>query len=109
MGVTKSYAFTEEQNAIAGIARALAHPARVAILQHLASTQSCICGDLVDVLPLSQATVSQHLRELKDAGLIRGEIEGTRKCYCLDPDVWSRAFDTLELLFGPVRSVTKCC
>ena len=76
MGATKSYEFTSRENKLARYAKALGHPARVAILKLLAGRQTCVCGDIVDELPLSQSTVSQHLKELKEAGLIRGEIEG---------------------------------
>ena len=91
MGVTKSENYTNEQNNFARLAKALGHPARIAIVDHLAQVDTCIGGDLVDQLPLAQPIVSQHLRELKTAGLIKGEIEGTAVCYCLDPS-------TLEIL-----------
>jgi len=84
MGLTKSEIFTEEQNQIATIAKAFAHPARVAILQHIINSNTCICGDLVEEIGLAQATISQHLRELKNIGLIKGNIEGTSVCYCID-------------------------
>lgn len=91
MGATKAEVFTEQQNRLADLAKAFAHPARVAILQHLAKTQSCICGDLVDVLPLSQATVSQHLKELSRIGIIKGNVQPPRVCYCINEAVWSEA------------------
>ena len=84
MGASKSEQFTTEQNDISQLFKALGHPARIAIIQHLMNTKSCICNDLVGILPLSQATISQHLRELKDVGIIKGTIEGTSVCYCLD-------------------------
>ncbi len=84
MGATKTEHFTERQNQIAQLAKALAHPARIAILDYLAKTNSCICGDIVNEMPLAQATVSQHLKELKNAGLIKGNIEGASVCYCID-------------------------
>ena len=84
MGATKSEEFTLKDNRIANYAKALAHPARVAILNLLIKKQACICGDIVDELPLSQSTVSQHLKELKEAGLISGEIEGVKVCYCIN-------------------------
>ena len=83
MGTAKTEEFTIKDNRIARYAKALAHPARVAILQILVQRQSCICGDLVDELPLSQSTISQHLKELKSAGLITGEIEGVKTCYLI--------------------------
>lgn len=85
MGLTKTAHFSTKQNAIALLAKALGHPARVAIIEHLLKVNSCICGDIVNELPLAQATVSQHLKELKNAGLIKGNIEGNTLCYCIDP------------------------
>ena len=109
MGLTKTEAFTKEQNEIAQLAKAIAHPARVAILEHLIDTNACVCGDLVDVLPLSQATVSQHLKELKKVGLIKGNIQGTSICYCLDKEQWADCIGTFRGFFDRIRSVTKCC
>jgi len=86
MGLTKSEIFTEQQNQISLIAKAFGHPARVAILQHLFKINSCICGDLVNEIGLAQPTISQHLKELKNIGLIKGNIEGTSICYCIDQD-----------------------
>lgn len=96
MGLTKTEAFTEEQNKLAALLKSLAHPARVAIIEHLLSTNSCITGDIVEVLPLAQATVSQHLRELKNADIIQGTVEGTSVCYCINPDTWNE----LKLVFN---------
>ncbi len=84
MGKTKEELFTVQQNQLAKMAKAIAHPARIAILEHLAEIGSCACGDLVDKLPLSQSTISQHLKAMKEAGIIKGEIEGTFRCYCID-------------------------
>ena len=78
MGTTKTEEFTVKQNKLAGYAKALAHPARIAILELLIKKQACVCGDIVDDLPLSQSTVSQHLKELKEAGLIKGDTEGAK-------------------------------
>lgn len=83
MGITKTEQFTEHQNQIAIVAKALGHPARIAILQHLIQVDSCFCGDIVNELPLAQPTISQHLKELKNAGLIKGTFEGTSICYCI--------------------------
>lgn len=88
MGTAKIEDFTVKDNKIALYAKALAHPARVAILQLLIQKQACICGDIVDEIPLSQSTVSQHLKELKEAGLITGEIEGKKVCYCINKEEW---------------------
>jgi len=96
MGVTKTQVFTDKQNRIAELAKALAHPARIAIIQHLLKEKSCVCGDLVEVLPLAQATVSQHLKELKQIGIIRGEINPPRVCYCINEAVWEEA----KAIFG---------
>jgi DNA-binding transcriptional ArsR family regulator len=90
MGLTKSEIFTTQQNQISIIAKAFGHPARVAILQYLFKINSCICGDLVDEIGLAQPTISQHLKELKNIGLIKGNIEGTSICYCIDIDNWSK-------------------
>lgn len=90
MGLTKSAIFSEKQNRLATMMKALAHPARIAIIQQLVKTNACICGDLVDELGLAQATISQHLKELKNAGLIKGTIEGTRVCYCIDQKTWKQ-------------------
>lgn len=88
MGATKIDLFTKEQNDLANMAKAIAHPARIAILQQLVAAKACICGDLVTELGLAQPTVSQHLKELKNAGIIRGSVEGNSVCYCINPPVW---------------------
>ncbi len=88
MGLTKTNLFTVQQNEFADVARVLGHPARIAILQYLAKMNSCICNHLVIELGLAQPTISQHLKELKQIGLIKGSIEGTSICYCIDPEVW---------------------
>jgi len=84
MGATKTEHFTDRQNQIAVLSKALGHPARVAIMEYLMRVDTCICGDIVNELPLAQPTVSQHLKELKNAGLIKGNIEGNAICYCID-------------------------
>lgn len=110
MGLTKTEIFTEAQNRIAVMAKALGHPARVAILQHLFKADSCICGDLVDEIGLAQPTISQHLKELKVLGLIKGNVEGTSVCYCIDIENWTQM---KELLFGfldqDVANREDCC
>ena len=87
MGATKTEHFTDKQNQIAILAKALGHPARIAIIEYLMKVDTCICGDIVDKLPLAQPTVSQHLKELKNAGLIKGSIEGNSICYCIDEKI----------------------
>jgi len=108
MGLTKTTGFTKADIETAEIAKALAHPARIAILKHLIAAKSCICGDIVDELPLSQSTVSQHLKELKEAGIIKGNISGTSVCYCIDEKVWNKARKMLDQLFESYRS-PDCC
>ena len=109
MGTTKTEEFTIKDNKIAKYAKALAHPARVAILQLLIKKQACICGDIVDELPLSQSTVSQHLKELKEAGLIKGDIDGVKMCYCIDEKEWENAKGYLTNLFEAYTNKNKCC
>ena len=108
MGLTKSEEFTKTQNELAAIAKALGHPARIAILQFLIRTKACVCGDIVDELPLSQSTVSQHLAELKKVGLIKGDIEGPSVCYCIDEKVWSKAGKAINALFESYKE-PGCC
>lgn len=109
MGVTKSEIFTEHQNKLATLLKAIAHPARIAILQHLIKANACICGDLVEELGLAQATISQHLRELKGVGLIQGTVEGTSVCYCIDPKTWKQFKKELDALFGSYKGGAGCC
>ena len=97
MGLTKTEIFTDQQNRIAVFAKAFAHPARVAILQQLFRTDSCICGDLVDEIGLAQPTISQHLKELKQLGLIKGIIEGTSVCYCINKENWTEMKELIAL------------
>src|SRR5690349_10014516 len=109
MGATKSYEFSVKENSLARYAKALGHPARIAILQILASKATCQCGDIVEELPLSQSTVSQHLKELKEAGLIKGEIDGARVCYCIDEKEWKIAQAALNKLFSMFKEGSRCC
>src|SRR6201990_2903745 len=103
MGLTKTEIFTDEQNRLALMLKAMAHPARIAILQHLINANACICGDLVDELGLAQATISQHLKELKNAGLIQGTIEGVSVCYCIEPKAWKALQSELNVLFASYK------
>jgi predicted transcriptional regulator len=109
MGATKSYEFSVKENKIAKISKALAHPARIAILNLLAKRQACVCGDIVDELPLSQSTVSQHLKELKEAGLIQGDIDGAKVCYCIDAKGWKAAQAVLNQMFDTYKGGSGCC
>jgi DNA-binding transcriptional ArsR family regulator len=110
MGSTKSEEFSVKDNRIATYAKAMAHPARVAILRLLIQRQACVCGDIVEELPLSQSTVSQHLKELKEAGLIKGDIEGARVCYCIDDQEMNAAKTAILGLFTSYEvQKNKCC
>ena len=108
MGITKTEHFTTTQNELAILAKAIGHPARIAIIEYLLKTESCICGDIVNELPLAQPTVSQHLKELKNAGLIKGNIEGNAICYCLNEE----GFNKLKGFFETITSyltTKECC
>jgi DNA-binding transcriptional ArsR family regulator len=110
MGATKTEHFTDQQNVIATLAKALGHPARVAIIDYLLSVDTCICGDIVNELPLAQPTVSQHLKELKNAGLIKGSIEGNAICYCINKEIIA----DLQIYFANLSNRLKekksnCC
>ena len=109
MGATKSDFFTEHQNKLSIIFKALGHPARIAILEYLLQQNSCICNDLVNVLPLSQSTISQHLKELKNAGLIKGSIEGNSICYCLDENTLDLIKKTISTFNNQNRTDNSCC
>ena len=109
MGLTKTEEFSKTQNDLATITKALGHPARIAILKFLAKKATCQCGDIVEELPLSQSTVSQHLKELKEAGLIKGEIEGAKVCYCINEKEWRAAQDWLNQLFDGLKEGNNCC
>ncbi len=108
MGITKTEHFTTSQNELAILAKAMGHPARIAIIEYLLKTESCICGDIVNELPLAQPTVSQHLKELKNAGLIKGNIEGNAICYCLNEE----GFNKLKGFFETITTyltTKECC
>ena len=109
MGLTKSKQFTEEQNKMADLFKALAHPARIAILQLLIIKKSCICGDIVDELPLSQSTISQHLKELKRVGIIKGEISGVKTCYCINQILWEDLDDLTKKFINSYTYSNECC
>ncbi|RDI10369.1 ArsR/SmtB family transcription factor [Flavobacterium sp. AG291] len=110
MGITKTDHFTGKQNELAVLAKAIGHPARIAILEYLMKVDTCICGDIVNEMPLAQPTVSQHLKELKNAGLIKGNIEGNAICYCINEE----GFEKIKSFFQQIDNYTKnkkndCC
>ena len=107
MGLSKTTLFTEEQNELALMAKAFAHPARIAIIEYLLKANQCINSDLVSELGLAQATISQHLKELKTIGIIQGTVEGTSMCYCINPDVWNVVRDRMVNLLD--RYDPNCC
>ena len=109
MGLTKADKFTEKQNKMAKLAKALGHPARIAIIEHLINSPSCVCGDIVGELPLSQSTVSQHLKELKNAGIIKGTIEGPSVCYCINDAVWNELKNDFSIFFNLYQPASNCC
>ncbi|OJW13846.1 metalloregulator ArsR/SmtB family transcription factor [Mucilaginibacter sp. 44-25] len=109
MGITKTEIFTEEQNKLAIMLKAIAHPARIAILEQIIKANACICGDLVEELGLAQPTISQHLKELKNAGLIHGTIEGVSVCYCINPPVWNELQNQLSGFFNTFSVKGDCC
>jgi ArsR family transcriptional regulator len=111
MGITKTDSFTTNQNELASLFKAMAHPARVAIIELLLKNKKCICGDIVHELPLAQATISQHLKELKNANLIKGTIEGTAICYCLNQEVLAELNEKINLINSQLinKNNSKCC
>jgi ArsR family transcriptional regulator len=111
MGASKIDHYEADDVSLAAIAKALGHPARIAIVQFLSQTKACICGDIVDVLPLAQPTVSQHLKELKSAGIIRGTVEGNAICYCLDNDTLVKLSHFLQQITSTTGGDQqgKCC
>ena len=108
MGLTKKDFFTDEQNRLAATQKALSHPAGIAILQHIINQDACICNDLVNELGLAQATISQHLKELKNIGIIKGNIEGTSVCYCIDEKVWKQIKIELNQFFTDIKIEKSC-
>lgn len=109
MGITKSSLFKKRQNRMATLAKAFDHPARVAIIEFLLQHKTCICNDLVHELPLSQSTITQHLRGLKQVGIIKGEVEGPKVNYCIDAKVWEEANDIFINLFTRFTARDNCC
>lgn len=109
MGASKSSAFSTHQNEMSNMFKALGHPARVAIVEYLMSTDACICGDIVNELPLAQPSISRHLKELKSVGLIQGEIQGTAICYCLNPGLIKLLKHYFEDIHKTVKKLKTCC
>jgi len=110
--ISKSVEFSRDEQQIAAMAKALSHPARIAILKLLAEKQDCMCGDIVEELPLAQSTVSQHLKQLKDAGLIKGEIDGPKVCYCINYASLTAFKEDLDAMFSEIHSIKEangCC
>ena len=109
MGATKTEHFTDKQNSIAILTKALGHPARIAIMEYLIKVDACICGDIVNELPLAQPTISQHLKELKNAGLIKGNIEGNSICYCVDEKAISKLQNYFASISTKLERKNNCC
>ena len=109
MGATKTDHFTDKQNELAILTKALGHPARIAIIEYLIKVNACVCGDIVNELPLSQPTVSQHLKELKNAGLIKGSIEGNSICYCIDEKGFEKIKGFFQHVANHIEQRNNCC
>ncbi|MBL7473973.1 ArsR/SmtB family transcription factor [Robertkochia sediminum] len=109
MGITKTEIFTDRQNSLAIMAKVLGHPARIAILDHLFNIKACVCGDLVNEIGLSQPTISQHLKELKQAGLIKGNIDGNKVCYCINEEAWQRMRNNIVSFLDQDPYKNDCC
>ena len=109
MALNKKAEFSEADQKIADLAKTLGHPARIAILRILAEKNTCICGEIVEVLPLAQSTVSQHLKELLNANLIKGTVDGLKSCYCINWETMNEFSKELDFLFKDLLSQTKCC
>ncbi len=109
MGLTKTAQYTDRQVELAKMIKVLGHPARIAIIESIIQSKTCICGDLVTEIGLAQSTISQHLKELKSVGLIQGTIEGTSMCYCINPEKWNMLNNELTLLFKSANCESDCC
>ena len=109
MGASKTDFFTDKQNGIATLTKALAHPARIAIIEYLVKVDTCICGDIVNEMPLAQPTISQHLKELKNAGLIKGNVEGNAICYCIDEKAITKLQDYFANISAKLQKKNTCC
>ena len=111
MASPKTSSFTQKEQDLSQFAKAFAHPARIAILKILAEQNKCICGEIVEILPLAQSTVSQHLKELKEAGLISGTVEGPKSCYCINWKAFEKFSHEFNTLFSSlkVQQQKSCC
>ncbi|KZE74123.1 ArsR family transcriptional regulator [Myroides marinus] len=109
MGITKAELFSDKKNRLANMFKVLGHPARVAILQYIINQKACICNDLVEELGLAQATISQHLKELKNIGIIKGNVEGKSVCYCIDEVVWNEFAQEFGMFFSQTIQNNECC
>lgn len=109
MGITKAELFSDKKNRLANMFKVLGHPARVAILQYIINQKACICSDLVEELGLAQATISQHLKELKNSGIIKGNVEGKSMCYCIDEVVWNEFAQEFGMFFSQTIQNNECC
>ncbi|HBI01522.1 MAG TPA: metalloregulator ArsR/SmtB family transcription factor [Flavobacterium sp.] len=109
MGITKTTGFSQETNEMAEILKAIGHPARIAIIKLLSNMPSCVCGEIVEVLPLAQSTVSRHLAELKKVNLIKGNISGNNICYCLNQETWKKVKAFIKTISKPDGSPFDCC
>ena len=110
MGASKIDFYTDNQNRLATLAKAIGHPARIAIIDYLLKVNSCICGDIVNELSLAQATISQHLKELKSVGIIKGSVEGNSICYCIDEIVWNELLHYFSHVSQQVKNKkVNCC
>lgn len=109
MGISKTAHFTDEQNEISIILKALGHPARIAIVEHLMKINSCVCNDIVNEIPLAQPTISQHLKELKSANIIKGSIEGNSLCYCINYDTIKKIEAYIQVFVNVGKTENKCC
>ncbi|MEZ4810206.1 MAG: metalloregulator ArsR/SmtB family transcription factor [Allomuricauda sp.] len=107
MGTSKTFMFSPKQNELAQVAKVLAHPARVAILEYISKQDACICNDLVDIIGLSQPTISQHLNEIKKIGLLKGNFEGKNLCYCINQERWEELQQTFHVFFANINH--NCC
>ena len=108
MGITKTQHFSEEQNEISSLLKALANPARIAIVEYILSVDRCICNDIVAEVPLAQATISQHLKELKNAGIIQGTLGGKSICYCINPETFKKVEHFISQIFQKIDRQKKC-